>query len=248
MGDYKYVMGVGTLILLLAYMIGPMGAASTLVPDQDVGPGGQDFDTDRLQFDLNARFSEQPEPEINLNDTLDSDSVEIRDNGYLYWDETVNDRGNENGYAVYDISDRENEIEVSYYNSRQFGNDIEIVVGDDTQDWNEFEGEVLLIGNPAVIDPVDYDWMEVRIADEGLWGTSHLRSITDYSDQTGEENAFDRINNFLAAWFAVVAQIPSVIFAWLAFATILPGGIGYVAIGFVSLFALYLLIKDVISL
>ena len=54
MGDYKYVMGVGTIILVIAYMIGPMGAANVLVPDQDVGPGGQDFDTDRLIFETDV--------------------------------------------------------------------------------------------------------------------------------------------------------------------------------------------------
>ena len=235
MGDYKYVMGVGTLILITAYMIGPMGAASTLVPGQDVGPGGEDFDTDRLQFDFDA-------------DIVD------RQDSILVWSGTDSSEGSY-GFVRYDVSERSDIVQIPFDDGAWFSTNVGFFITDSSGVEEELTG-----GSPRQIDLSgsthgleNIETVEIRVMGDDAWVyvddafteeeiiESEELVVQDY---TPEEGFFTMASSFISTSFNVIVQFPSVLLAWIAFATILPGGIGYVGIGFVTLFALYLLLKD----
>ena len=235
MGDYKYVMGVGTIILVIAYMIGPMGAANVLVPDQDVGPGGQDFDTDRLIF----------ETDVDIVDRQDE---------VLVWSGTDSSEGSY-GFVRYNVSERSDIVQIPFDDGAWFTTNVGFFVTDSTGVEEELTGpsprQIDLSGSNHELENIET--VEIRVMGSDAWVyvddafTQEEIIITEElvrQDYTAEQGFFNMASSFISTSFNVIVQFPSVLLAWISFATILPGGIGYVALGFVSLFALYLLLKD----
>ena len=235
MGDYKFVMGVGTIILVIAYMIGPMGAASTLVPGQDVGPGGEDFDTDRLQFQMDA-------------DIVD------RQDSVLTWTGIDSTEGSY-GFVRYDVTDRSDIVHVPFDDGAWFSTNIGFFVTDSNEAEEELTG-----GSPRQIDLSgsnhgleNIEEVEIRVGSTDAWvypddafseeeviESEELSRISYEPD----EGFFTMAASLISTAFNVIVQFPGVLLAWIAFATILPGGIGYIALGFITLLALYLLLRD----
>lgn len=234
----QYVVATGLIIVIVAWMVGPGGAAPTLLPEKDVGPNGTDFNTSRLSFQ-----PEFPEPPVYDSQGLSSDEVISNssvdfNNSKVYWDGTTNDRGENYGYIVFNVSNRTDTIVLDGYDATGFfgANGYEyyatnadnetFLLLEDTQDLGggEFSS--------------NYIKFEIRILD-----------VDSYVDVAGQEASpetgfFDSVVNFIQFGYRSITGIFGLLGSYVAFALLLPAGIGYIALGFLGVMIAYLLLKE----
>lgn len=238
----QYVIGSGIIILIVAWMIGPGGAGPTLVPEKDVGLNGTDFNTSRLSFQ-----PEMPKPPtydteaLIQEDIIKNSSIEFN-NSRLYWDGTTSDEGKKEGYIEFNVSDRNDKLALEVNDASGFFETPSILInitssyGNSVQLSGLSESEIIDLSGTEY-NLRDTEKLEIKINDVESW--------VDVSgkDVTAETGFFNTIIDLIQFGYNATVKIFGLLVAYTEFALILPGGIGYIALGFMGLLISYILLK-----
>lgn len=238
----QYVVGSTLTLLILAWMLGPGGAANTLMPEKDVGPNGTDFNTSRLSFkpDLPQPVTITGEKVTNQK-VISNSSVQI--NGTkIYWNGSTNDRGEDYGYIVFDVENRTDTVALEYNDASGFFQTPSI--GFSVKDANNESGVLSTTrGSPQVIDLSGEDLegvniveLEIRVSLKDSWVDV---GVEDVEADTG---FFSTAVDYIQFALNSVTEAFKTLAAYIEFAVILPGGIGYIVLGFMAVLVAYLIL------
>lgn len=241
MADMRFFMGNMVLIIGLALAFGQYGLADMLDEDVDIGPDGDDFDTNRLEFELADDFTVE-EGRINT----------------LIYDGGTNDRDENYGYITYNATDLE-EFTLDMSNSRlAFLSDTSVYIND-----VELSGTTDTPTNGRNVYDVDEkmqqydisgdaDEIEIRVAgDDRIVDVGGGLDFEDYENQSSieeedydvEQSAFDQVASTISTSTQALSQMPDVFVAWVEFAGAIPGVAGTFFRMYIAAFLAYIFIR-----
>lgn len=224
-------------------MVGPGGAAPTLMPEKDVGPNGTEFNTSRLSF--KPEFPERPvydSPALTEKDVIENSSIEFN-GSRVSWDGTTNDRGEEYGYISFNVSNRTDKIAFELYDASGFFSRDSVGIFLTNEDNETISLTTLKDVKVVDLSGAEYDTdnievLEIRVGNVDSW--------VDVSGQdvTAETGFFDSIVDFIQFGYQSLTAMFSLLGAYIEFALLLPGGIGYIVLGYLGVMVSYLLLKE----
>ena len=239
----QYVIGSGMMLVIVAWMVGPGGAAPTLLPEKDVGPNGTDFNTSRLSFQPSF-----PEPPVYDTQGLENTPLiansSIEFNGtILSWDGTTNDKGVDEGYIIFNVTERSDTVALELSDASGFFEQRSIGFFLTDTENNTFELENLQDVELVDLSGDEYgreniEGFEIKI--------NNVDSTVDVGGQdvTAETGFFNSIIDFLQFGYNGTTAIFSLLGSYVEFALLLPAGIGYIVLGYLGVMVSYLLLKE----
>lgn len=269
MSDYTYIVGGFFGLFVFILLLGPLGGADDIYGDEFVVIDSNDyseseledmeydFDSDRIRYTPPEQFIDDPEPRINLlDDTIDDSEMVINDDDNLEWTGSENDHGFDYGYAAYDISNRENDIVVEYYNAIWFGNSLSVYKG--AGEYNESaiateqdESYRNFVDSPAEIDTQNCgsdedkqcDWLELQLEDTD----GYIETAGDKKDESislVENDFFRTFNRFLGSAISALNEIVRMFFGYVEFTLAVPGILGTILRGYVTILIAAVVLKE----
>lgn len=239
----QYVIGTGIIIVIVAWMVGPGGAASTLIPDEDVGPNGTDFNTSRLSFQ--PEFPQPPNYDTDgfTRDDIIANSSMNFNGSVLSWDGTTNDQGSDEGYVIFNVTDRDDNIALELNDASGFFQQRSIGFFLTDSDNNTFELQYLEDVELVDLSGETYNGYNIERFEIKIINQDSTVDISG-TDVTGETGFFDSIIDFIQFAYSSVVEIFSLLRAYVEFALLLPAGIGYIVLGYIGIMVAYLLFKE----
>lgn len=249
MGDYSFVVGNATVIVLLAMMLGPMGMAEGLYGDQfqvvdSADPSVTPQEVENADFDIDE-----------LRFVSDKEDVEFLQQRYGTAFFIANESSGD-GVITYNTSGVSGDGRAYFTDGNFFATHSQVVTPSDTigatassqaftVDQGEDTLEIRLLSDTSPdIGFIGFqDTEQVYFEADQFQSLDNINAVErDFSSE--QEGFFAKASNFLDSVIKAGLGFPSTLWAWISFFLAIPGMIGDFLVLYMGGFAAYLIFHE----